>query len=98
MKLAALSIGVLLQFISLYIAFYSDVPGNIYLATLISVMSVCTLIIIRSLIAPACLLAGVIVGLSLSHNEADLQLLTKIEDTIQSMFVIHLSSNHFVDI
>ena len=34
-----------------------------------------------------CLLAGVLIGLSLSHNEADLQILTKLEDSVQSLFV-----------
>lgn len=87
MKLTVLAIGVLLQFIALYIAFYLDMPGNIYLATLISVLSICSLITIRGLMAPVCLLAGILIGLSLSHNESDLEFLAKLEDSVQSLFV-----------
>ncbi|MCW8327952.1 hypothetical protein MD588_03955 [Photobacterium sp. SDRW27] len=84
MKVAILSVGVVLQCIALYIAFYSSISGNIYLATLISVAAICCLITIRSIFAPVCLLAGILVGLSLSHNEADLQLLTQLEKNIQA--------------
>lgn len=85
MKIAFLSVGVLLQGIALYIAFYSELSGSIYLATLVSVLSICCLMAIRSLIAPVCLFAGVLVGLSLSHNELDLQVLTQIEQRLQAM-------------
>lgn len=85
MKIAILSVGALLQVVALYIAFYSDIDGNIYLATLVSVLSICCLVAIRSLIAPACLLAGILVGLSLSHNKVDLQLITHWEKSIQNL-------------
>lgn len=85
MKIAFLSVGVLLQGVALYIAFYSEILGSIYLATLVSVLSICCLMAIRSLIAPVCLFAGVLVGLSISHNELDLQVLTQIEQRLQAM-------------
>lgn len=85
MRLVILCFGAVLQFVALYIAFYSEMHGNIYLATLVSVVSICCLITIRSLLAPACLLAGIVVGLSLSHNKADLMLLTQWEQTIQNV-------------
>lgn len=85
MKLTFLLFGVFLQGVAIYIAFYSEFTGNIYLATIISVFSICCLTAIRSLIAPVCLLAGILVGLSLSHNELDLQTLTVLEQQVQPM-------------
>ncbi|WP_051901836.1 hypothetical protein [Photobacterium sanctipauli] len=75
-----LAFGVLLQFVALYVAFYSGVEGNLYLATLISVAAMGCLVVIRSLIAPVCLAAGILIGLSLSHNDADLEMLGVLED------------------
>jgi len=83
MKIAFLLFGVFLQGVAIYIAFFSELVGDIYLATLVSVLSICCLITIRSLIAPVCLFAGILVGLSLSHNELDLQVLTDLEQQLQ---------------
>ena len=79
MKIAVLSLGALLQFFALYIAFYSDLPGNIYFATLISVAAMACVLVIRHLVAPVCLMAGILIGLSLSHNESDLKTLNVLE-------------------
>ncbi|MGF1702475.1 hypothetical protein L4D09_19455 [Photobacterium makurazakiensis] len=79
MKLALLTTGVLLQFIALFVAFYSDVEGNIYIATLISVAAMGCIVTIRSLAAPVCLIAGILIGLSLSHNQSDLKTLNLLE-------------------
>ncbi|MGR5064964.1 hypothetical protein [Photobacterium sp. DNB22_13_2] len=79
MKIAVLLLGALLQFFALYIAFYSGLPGGIYLATLISVAAMASMLVVRHLVAPVCLVAGVLIGLSLSHNEADLKTLSLFE-------------------
>ena len=79
MKLLLLMFGVALQMVALYVAFYSDMDGNIYLATLISVAAMSCIMVIRSLIAPVCLLSGILVGLSLSHNDSDLVVLSSLE-------------------
>ena len=79
MKLVLLMFGVALQCLALYVAFYSDMDGNIYMATLISVAAMSCIMVIRSLIAPVCLLSGILLGLSLSHNDADLEVLTSLE-------------------
>lgn len=79
MKIAVLSLGALLQFLALYIAFYSSLSGGIYLATLISVTAMACIFVVRHLVAPVCLMAGVLIGLSLSHNEADLKTLSLFE-------------------
>ena len=79
MKIAVLSLGALLQFFALYIAFYSDLNGSIYLATLISVVAMACVLVVRHLVAPVCLMAGILIGLSLSHNEVDLKTLNVLE-------------------
>ena len=82
MKIAVISLGALLQFLSLYVAFYSDIPGKIYFATLISVVAMGCILVLRHWVAPVCLLAGILIGLSLSHNSSDLQLLSALEDQV----------------
>ncbi|OAN17778.1 hypothetical protein A3K86_02340 [Photobacterium jeanii] len=84
MKLLFLILGTLLQGLALYVAFYLEADWNIYLATMISAFGLCTLVGVRSLIAPACLMAGIMIGLSLSHNEVDVQLLHQMEQTAQA--------------
>lgn len=79
MKIAVLSLGALLQLASLYIAFYSGLPGSIYLATLISIAGMFCILVVRYLAAPVILMAGVLIGLSLSHNESDLKTLSLLE-------------------
>jgi hypothetical protein len=87
MKLFVLFIGMLLQGLAVYIAFFSGVGGsNIYIATIISIISLCTLMAIRSLIAPVCTFMGVLIGLSLSHNQADLSAMAKLEQTVNVAF------------
>ncbi|PSW13270.1 hypothetical protein C9J01_10475 [Photobacterium rosenbergii] len=82
MKIAVLSLGALLQFFALYIAFYSDLYGSIYLATLISVVAMACVLVVRHLVAPVCLMAGILIGLSLSHNESDLKTLNVLEGQV----------------
>jgi hypothetical protein len=87
MQLFVLFIGMLLQGLAVYIAFFSGVGGsNIYIATIISIISLCTLMAIRSLIAPVCTFMGILIGLSLSHNQADLSVLAKLEQTVNVAF------------
>lgn len=87
MKLFVLFIGMLLQGLAVYIAFFSGVDGsNVYIATIISIISLCTLMAIRSLIAPVCTFMGILIGLSLSHNQADLSVLAKLEQTVNVAF------------
>ncbi|MGF1724953.1 hypothetical protein [Photobacterium nomapromontoriensis] len=86
MTIKVLSIGVCLQLVAFYVAFFSDVQGNIYFATLISVAAIGCITVIRSFTAPVCLLAGILVGLSLSHNDSDLQLLSDLEQRAASLF------------
>ncbi|MGF1863363.1 hypothetical protein [Photobacterium profundum] len=87
MKLFVLFIGMLLQGLAVYIAFFSGVGGsNVYIATIISIISLSTLMAIRSLIAPACTFMGIIIGLSLSHNQADLSVLAKLEQAVNVAF------------
>ncbi|MCQ1059490.1 hypothetical protein ACQKPX_21310 [Photobacterium sp. DNB23_23_1] len=90
MKIAVLSLGALLQFFALYIAFYSGFAGGIYLATLISVAAMASMLVVRHLVAPVCLMAGVLIGLSLSHNEADLKMLSLFES--QALALLQLDS------
>jgi hypothetical protein len=83
MKFFVLFIGMLLQGVAVYIACFSGVGGsNVYLATIVSIISLCTLMAIRSLIAPVCTFMGIIIGLSLSHNQADLSVLNSLEQTV----------------
>lgn len=87
MKLFVLFIGMLLQGLAVYIAFFSGVGGsNVYIATIISIISLCTLMAIRSLIAPVCTFMGILIGLSLSHNQADLSVLAKLEQAVNVAF------------
>lgn len=86
MKIAVLLLGALLQFFALYIAFYSDLPGSIYFATLISVVAMACVLVIRHLVAPVCLMAGILIGLSLSHNESDLKTLNVLEGQMLAWF------------
>lgn len=88
--------GVILQGLALYVAFYTDIRGNIYLATIISVLSICCLIAVRSLIAPASMLAGILIGLSLSHNESDLKFLNHLENTVYAVFNSVVHSDVFI--
>ena len=50
MKIAVLSLGALLQFFALYIAFYSGLAGGIYLATLVSVAAMACMLAVRHLL------------------------------------------------
>lgn len=87
MKFFVLFIGMLLQGLAAYIAFLSGVGGsNVYIATIISIISLCTLMTIRSLIAPVCTFMGILIGLSLSHNQADLSVLAKLEQAVNVAF------------
>lgn len=86
MKIKVLLVGVLLQLVALYVAFFSGLQGNIYLATLISVAAMGCIAVIRGFTAPVCLLAGVLVGLSLSHNDSDLLMLSVLEQQAVSLF------------
>ncbi|MGF1877733.1 hypothetical protein L4D77_20755 [Photobacterium frigidiphilum] len=87
MKFFVLFIGMLLQGLAVYIAFLSGVGGsNVYIATIISIISLCTLMTIRSLIAPVCTFMGILIGLSLSHNQADLSVLAKLEQAVNVAF------------
>ncbi|MGF1759839.1 hypothetical protein L4D76_18245 [Photobacterium sagamiensis] len=97
MKLVFLIAGVLLQGLALYVAFYTEVRGNIYLATIVSVLSICCLISVRSLIAPASMMAGILIGLSLSHNESDLKLLNHLESFVYAVFVPALPAQQYVE-
>ncbi|PSW25807.1 hypothetical protein C9I94_04335 [Photobacterium swingsii] len=84
MKLLFLIFGALLQCLALYVAFFIESSWSVYLATMFSAFGLCTLVGVRSLMAPACLMAGIMIGLSLSHNEVDVQLLHQIEETAQA--------------
>ncbi|MFC1503130.1 hypothetical protein ACFL53_02100 [Pseudomonadota bacterium] len=97
MKLIFLIAGVLLQGLALYVAFYTEIRGNIYLATIVSVLSICCLISIRSLIAPASMMAGILIGLSLSHNGSDLKFLKYLESSVYAVFVQALPAPQYVE-
>lgn len=76
--------GSLIQAVAIYVAFFAQFSGHLYLATLLMVIALGSLMAIRSLIAPACLLAGVIVGLSLSQNQTDIQFLNQMGSVMKS--------------
>ncbi|PSW06211.1 hypothetical protein [Photobacterium lipolyticum] len=97
MKLIFLITGILLQGVALYVAFYTELRGNIYLATIVSVLSICCLISVRSLIAPASMMAGILIGLSLSHNESDLKFLNHLESSVYAAFAPVLSVQQNVE-
>ncbi|KXI22576.1 hypothetical protein [Photobacterium sanguinicancri] len=84
MKLLFLILGALLQGLAIYMAFFVESSWSVYVATIMSAFGLCTLVGVRSLIAPACLMAGILIGLSLSHNEVDVQLLHQMEATAQA--------------
>lgn len=91
LKLTMLLFGLMLQLIALYIAFFEEFYGNIYLATLLVVLSLVGLLLFKGLVAPVCLLAGVVIGLSLSHNQADRQILTHLQGDF--FLTVHLIVN-----
>ncbi|GAB6261979.1 hypothetical protein PSSHI_22220 [Photobacterium sp. R1] len=79
-----LILGGLIQAVAVYIAFFSQFSGHLYIATILMVVALSSLMAIRSLIAPVCLLAGVIVGLALSHNQTDIKLLNQVGSVLKS--------------
>lgn len=78
-----LAVGAIIQVVAIYVAFFTQWPGHLYLATILMVLALASLMAIRSLIAPVCLLAGVIVGLALSHNQTDAKLLINMGEVIK---------------
>ncbi|NAX49129.1 hypothetical protein CAG70_19250 [Photobacterium halotolerans] len=83
MTIVFLGVGVTIQAVAIYVAFFTQFPGHLYIATILMVLALTSLMAIRSLIAPACLLAGVIVGLALSHNQSDVKLLINMGEVMK---------------
>ncbi|MDO6705368.1 hypothetical protein [Photobacterium sp. 1_MG-2023] len=78
MTIFLLVLGGLVQVAATYVAFFTQFSGHLYLATILMVIALASLMAIRSLIAPVCLLAGIIIGLAISHNQADLKFLNQV--------------------
>ncbi|KDM91466.1 hypothetical protein [Photobacterium galatheae] len=85
MTISFLVLGGLIQATAVYVAFFTQFSGHLYVATILMVIALSSLMAIRSLIAPACLLAGVIVGLALSHHQTNINLLNAVGSVLNSV-------------
>ncbi|QUJ68788.1 hypothetical protein KDD30_06785 [Photobacterium sp. GJ3] len=92
MTIFLLALGGVIQVAATYVAFFTQFSGHLYLATILMVIALASLMAIRSLIAPVCLLAGIIIGLAISQNQADLKFLNQMN---QMMNLTHQPELHF---